>query len=156
MLVGVEAAKTKYVIMAESDNLQPPDYFTFRPPVEDKFYVAMPIWVLFALRGKGHVYATKPRGSESSMVSGRDYLARSLEKMLEGKEMWVEHGETGQEFPYLWHVGGKPEYFTLSAPVITIKTDRQLHRKTPHLTDSYTRDLPYWGNSNELLKAYAL
>jgi hypothetical protein len=156
MQVGAMAAKTKYVCTAEADNLYPPEFFHFRPPQEDTCYVARPLYVLFAQRGKARVYCEKPRGSESAMIVNRDLLINSIDMMLKGRPKWSEVGGTGKEFPYLFHVAGKYEAFYLSTSVVTIKTDHSLHRKTPHDIATKTRELPYWGKSADLLEAFSV
>src|SRR3989304_6181792 len=46
VLIGCEAAKTPFIISAESDCLYPPDYFTFRPKRDDVCYRNSNLYVM--------------------------------------------------------------------------------------------------------------
>jgi hypothetical protein len=149
MQLGVMEAKTKYVSVAESDTLYPVDLFDFIPPSDDTFYIAKPFYVLFNQRGTKRVYAEKPKSSESAMVVNRDFLLSRMDEMFQGKEQWdVNHQ------PMLVH-RKKIEFFTVSYPVVSFKTDQNMHRKSPHNTRSYCLDLPHWGNVHQLIKDYS-
>lgn len=154
MQLGAIEAKTKYVIMAEADELYPEEYFKMKPEKEDLFTAYMPLWVLFAQRGKRRVFAPKPRGSESTMATGRDFIIQCIDKILQGRSIWSPNGEPGNQFPHLWLMG-KHVYHYGIIPAVSVKTDTQLHRKTPHLSP-YTKDIPYWGNADELLCRFGL
>ena len=155
MQIGVQEAKTRYVCTAESDCLHPKEYFHFQPPTDDAFYVIMPLYVLFAQKGRAKYFAPKPRGSEGAMVVSRDYLLRALGDMLSGKGMWSEPYENPElkNFTWLLH-HGKRASFQSSISAITIKTDWQLHPKTPHDTHTKLSELPYWGDAHALLRKY--
>lgn len=152
-LIGVKEAKTRFVCNHEADCLHPKEYFNFVPPTDDAFYVSEPLYVLFAQRGKSKFYCLKPRGSEGSMVVNREYLIDALERMLDGRPMWSKPYEYPEGFQYLLYLGKRRKFIT-SIPSVSIKTDTQLHRKTPHSSASRTRELPYWGNSSDLIRKY--
>ena len=155
MQIGVAAAKTRFVCPAESDILYPPEYFTFRPPRDDTFYLAMPLWVLFAQRGGGKVYCRKPHGSESSMVVNRDLLLSRLDVMLANLGQWGDQDADGDKLPWMLDKRlTRRDHFQLSTGVVTFKTDQNLHRKTPHDVLSKTRELPYWGTATDLIARY--
>jgi len=151
MQIGAQAIHTRFVCLAESDYLQPPEYFAFAPPRDDTFYYVMPLWVAFCQRGKKRLYCKKKRGSEGAMHVGRDFLLHSLETMLAGQPQWAHARGRGMEIPlpYMFKLGPAIP-FVVPAPVITFKTDAQLHRRTPHELESRTSDLPYWGNIHDL------
>jgi hypothetical protein len=152
--IGAMEAKTRWVCTAEADFLYPRSYFEFCPPEDDVAYLAAPLYVLFHQRGRAKVYAEKPRLSEAAMVIGRDCLVDAVETTLTGYGMWGLGSANGETFPYLLNVVGKRARFVLDAPVVTFKTDRNMHRRTPHNTRSYARELPYWGNSRELIRRF--
>jgi hypothetical protein len=151
LLIGAAHAKTKYICTAEADHLYPREYFRFRPRRENVAYIADPLYVLFAQRGKAKMYALKPRGSESSMIVGRKKLMAAIEKILTGLNEWGS--KSAEEFPFLLH-HIRHSRFEMSAPAITFKTDKNMHRRTPHDTESRTRYLPYWGTSHGLINKY--
>lgn len=148
MQIGTLEAKTKYVSMAESDTLYPPDLFDFVPPRDDTFYIAKPFYVLFNIRGIKRLYAEKPKSSESAMVVCRDLLLKRMDTIFLGREQW----DTNHQ-PALVH--REPiEFFQVSYPVVSFKTDQNMHRKSPHDTKSYCTELPHWGNVYKLIKEY--
>ena len=149
--IGAREADTKFICPAEADYLYPKEYFEFRPPREDIAYTAHPLYVVFAQRGKGKVFCEKPRGSEAAMVIGRQCLIDTLEFMLKDVGTWGL--ADANDFPWFFRVTRR-ERFLLDIPLITFKTDRNMHRRTPHDPQSKTRELPYWGNSRELVTKY--
>lgn len=152
LLIGVTEAKTRFVCTAESDFLYPKDYFEYIPKMDDIFYMAMPLYVLFAQKGVPQKFYSKPNGSESAMVIGRDFLIKKMNELFCGKEMWVTK-ETRGHFPKYLHGHEKSSYFYPSFPIVTFKTDSNMHRKTPHKGNG-VNELPGWGSSNDLIRRY--
>jgi len=146
--IGVEKARTKYVCVGEADGLYPPDYFAFRPPRADTFYVAAPLYVLFAQRGRMKRFHPKA-SSEAAMIVSRDMACRWLERMYRGLPQW----NTADDFIWLLRHCTK-DTATLNCPVVTIKTDHNMHRKTPHSVHHYEMSLPYWGSASDVLARY--
>jgi hypothetical protein len=153
MLIGARAAETHFVCITEADELYPREYFQFRPEREDCFYCAEPLYVLFAQRGIIRVYARKPYSSESCMHCSRELLVNRLEQCLSGLPEWGMLDTTGEHFPNIFgrYRGRIP--FVLPTPVITIKTDRQMHRRTPH-AEGYLREVPYWGIGSDVVDRF--
>lgn len=155
--IGVEASTTRYVCPAESDYLHPMEYFTFKPPTDDSFYIAQPLYVLFAQRRRYQGFAHKPEGSEAAMVVNRDFILRMLSKMFNGRrynkeDHWITK-DIRQNLPYLFKQG-KCEYFNMSVPLITFKTDENMHRRTRTVHESRVNELPYWGSAERLIRRY--
>ena len=147
--IGALEAKTKYVCPCESDFLYPPEYFTFKRPKDDIFYLIMPLYVLFAQRGMKKYFAKKERGSEACMVVNRDHLLKRMDAMFKGHDMW------GPVEEIIWLLRGcARELVFIDKPIITFKTDNNMHRRTPHDVKDRLLDLPYWGNAHELIKEY--
>lgn len=147
--LGCEKARTKYVCAAEADCLYPPEYFAFRPPRDDVFYLAMPLYVLFAQRGKAKRFNLKERASECAMIMNRDLALRRLEQMYRGLPEWNPVDE------FIWFLRNQlKEHVELPKPIITLKTDRNMHRKTPHQQGTRITELPYWGTAHEVLARY--
>jgi hypothetical protein len=147
--IGASEAKTQYIAPAEADFIYPKEYFEFRPPSDDRFWVAKPLYVLFSQRGYGKYFALKPRGSEAAMVVARDLLLKRMEQMFRGLDLW---GPLEEE---IWLLRRQPQdTFTLETPVITFKTDRNMHRKTPHDVDSRVKFLDPLGEAHDLIKEF--
>jgi len=151
--IGAIEAKTKFVCTSESDFLYPKEYFRFIPKREDILYRQMPMYVLFAQRGKARVYCPKRRGSFAAMIVGRDAVINGIEKILDGFGMWGPADESDHKLPDLFRVM-KRSSFTTSIPSVSFKTDDNMHRKTPHYAEGRTRYLPYYGYGTDLVRRY--
>jgi hypothetical protein len=151
--IGAKEAKTKFVCTAEADFLYPKEYFCFVPERENVAYRQLPMYVLFALRGKVRVYCPKLSGSFGAIVVGRDAIIRTLDKVLDGFGMWGEADESDHKLPNVFRIMKRSSFVT-SIPSISFKTDNCMHRKSPYNKRLVTRDLPYWGNGTELVKRY--
>lgn len=153
--IGAQAATTRFVCPAEADCLYPPDYFRFRPPRDDTFYLARPLYVLFNQRGKAKCYVRKPRGSESTMVCGRQVLIDRIEEILAPLDYWGPCSANGEGWEYLLaRRKVRKDGFEMGAPAVTFKTDQNMHRRTPHDVNSKTREIPYWGKAKDLIRKY--
>lgn len=152
MQIGAAIAQTKYVCIAESDSLYPTEYFHFRPTKNRVAYLAEPLYVLINQRGKAKVYYVKPRGSESAMFINRLFLINLIQDLLKQEKFWGN--KDASELPRFLLSNIKTERFKLENPIVTIKTDRQMKRRTPHLPETKTRKVAYWGSSDEMLKRY--
>jgi len=156
MLIGLEMATTKWACLAVADSAYPPEYFQFRPPREDTFYIAKPLWVFFAQRGKARKFVNKPRGSELAMVCSRRLLIeriRTILKPIGGS--WGPHGSGDKSWPYLiYDEAVRKDRFQLDSPCITVKTDNQMHRRTPHRKSSATNEIPYWGTVEQFVERF--
>ena len=151
--IGAMNADTKFVCSAEDDVLYAPDYFTFRPPREDAFYIAHPMYVLWTQRGKMHAFGLKQQGSESTVIVGRKYLIDMIDGMLEGLEKWNPIMEKHGSIPLLFK-NANLEHFSTSVPSVTFKSDQDMHRRTFYKKGSIVREIPYWGNAQDLIRKY--
>ena len=152
-LIGAKAAKTKYVCSAESDFLYPKAFFKFRPERENIIYLAVPVYILFAQKGKKTIYSPKKVSSEGCLIVGREYIISLLEGMLEGQPEWRYETNGDRLIPHLLKVG-ETDTFELEQPIITFKTDNNMHRRTPHEYKNKTESMPYWGNAKDLRRKY--
>jgi len=156
LLIGCEVATTKWVCLAVADSVYVPEYFDFRPPREDVFYFAKPLWVFFNQRGHRRRFANKPLGSELAMVCSRRLLIERIRTILEPiGGSWGTHCSGETCWPNLIDRSVvKRERFYLENPCVTVKTDNQMHRKTPHRTSSKTNEVPYWGTVNQFMDRF--
>lgn len=155
--LGVQQAKTKYVCPIEADFLYPPAYFQFEPPRDDTLYLMNPIYVLWCQKRHVRRFFKKAVGSEGAavgsegaMVVARDYLLKVFDAMLEGCPQWAPDGA---HFHHMLHTGrwGKAQ---IDTPIVTLKTDRNMGRKTPICPQSQTLEIPYWGTVQEMFDRY--
>jgi hypothetical protein len=156
--IGVEAATTRYVCPAEADMLYPPEYFQYRPPTDDAIYCATPVYLLFAKFRKRFGFFPK-RHSEGATSVSREYILRILEEELAGKPLWRDGVEVGPEanddHPGPFRIRKRPRFtVTMDAPIVSIRTATQTHRKTPYRNEGRVSILPYWGAAEDLLRRY--
>ena len=151
LLIGLETATTEWVCTACADSIYVPEYFRFRPPRDDTFYLAKPLWVFFALKNKQRGFANKPMGAELAMVCSRRLLIDRIRTILEPiGGSWGPHGSGETCWPKLMDRSAiRRERFHLDNPCITVKTDDQMHRKTPCRMSTFTNEIPYWGTVDQ-------
>lgn len=149
--IGAMEAKTRFVCTAEADFLHPREYFEFVPNADDTCYIAMPLYVIFTSPRLCNRYYPKPNGSEGSMIVGRDYILGMMDRMLPKDMPWST--DPDRKVYLLSH--GTHEKFHLSVPLVTFKTDRNMHRKTPIVRSRRIGTLPYWGKSRDLVRKYS-
>lgn len=144
--IGVEAAKTKFVISAESDCIYPPDYFEVRPEMDSIPYRNTNIYVQKYRKD----YACKKHTSTFAQVVGRDFYLRRLKYLFEGQPKWsMELTNFPKEI-------GKPLFeefihYKGQNPCLSMKTGRGM-RKHSHTDEIPVYELPYWGNLGKLFR----
>ena len=153
--IGAMEANTKFVCSAEDDVLHAPNFFDFVPPREDTWYISHPMYVLWNLRGKKRAFGLKQQGSEATVIVAKDYLIRMIEDMLQGhgEGLWKREIELHGSIPLLFQ-NCNLEHFNTKVPSVTFKNDEDMHRRTFYKRGSITREIPYWGNSLDLIKRY--
>ena len=148
--IATEAAKTKFVIHAESDCLYPPDYFEFTPPREDIAYRNTNIYVLKYKQG-----FFKKRSSTFAQTVGRDWYLERLNYLFAFKPGLPKWDTTMFSFPKEIKLKflDSYEYFTTKNPCISFKTGRgmRIHTVTK---DIELQEIPYWGSAKEIRNKY--
>jgi hypothetical protein len=130
------------------------------PPKEDVFYFAKPLWVFFVLKGKQKVFVNKPMGSEVAMMCSRRLLIDRVRTILEpiggswGPHCSGEAHEGGVWRKLIDRSQVVRERYYLDVPCITVKTDDQMHRRTPCRMSSATQEIPYWGTVDAFLARF--
>jgi hypothetical protein len=92
VLIGCKEAKTKYVVMCESDCLYPEGYFDFIPPEDskpDEIYTYDNVWLMWDRHNRTRFY--KHGTTAGSLVLNREYYMTLLEDdkptVFEGKKL---------------------------------------------------------------------
>jgi hypothetical protein len=149
-LIGAKAAKTPYIIFAESDFLYPRDYFTFEPPDENECYRHDNVWIVWKDTRFGSYH--KKRVSEGAQICGRELLIEMYEKFFEGLPEWCDATTSLKKKEPLYHYPWK--WFT-GSPCVSFKTGDGLRSMTnteKHIP--HESSLPVWGHVRELRKQY--
>lgn len=146
--LGVLAAKTEFVISAESDCIYPPDYFKYEPKFNDIPYRNTNIYVQ-----KYHKdYACKKTRSTFAQIVGRDFYLSRFDMLFKGQPEWSTElknfpKEIGMNlFDEFIHWEGEN-------PCVSFKTGRGM-RKHSNTDEIPVYELPYWGNVKKLRAKY--
>jgi len=153
VLIGCEAAKTKFVIFAEADCLYPQDYFAFKPEREDICYRNANTYLLGLRRD---YFYKKNEGGTWAQIIGRDFYIKRLRELFEGAPKWSieeknfpkERGKGEDIF-----TAAQIKRFETANPCVSIKSGRGM-RHYSHSERIPIYELPYWGSGKEFRKTY--
>lgn len=152
--IGAAAAKTRYVCAAEADFLYPPEHFQFIPREDDVVYVSSNLYMLSCMHKRSRSFVPK-RPTEGAIMSNRDHLIKLIDRQLSGVGLWSYKPDVGGDYalPHIFSLG-KVEVFTTPVPLVTFKTDNNIHRKAPIMRGRWIQELAPWGNAHELIDRY--
>lgn len=161
-LLGVKAAKTKYVAMAEDDVLYSPEHFKRRPVNEDTFAYNLGYWSIHTWDEPVFTHKAGGRRNLHSLICTREAFIEAMEerfaKYPDGTQdigIWAEPGK------YEKHLGvtERPtETFYTNPPNImfvhqTALAYNHLGRRK-RLGEFRATELPYWGTAKEIRSLY--
>lgn len=150
MQIAARESKTRFVCTAESDFVYPDEYFTFHPERDDTLYMLVPVWILYARSHSPNAFYRKCHGSEGAMFASRRLIIERVDQILSG-HLWSE-SDTAKKNQFPSKV--RKEYVDIGVPIVTFKTDNQLHRKSGIDVDSKTKFLKSIGSAAELTKRW--
>jgi len=151
VLIGCEAATTKFIISAEADCLYPPDYFTYRPPRDDVCYRNTNLYVMPDRRS---FFFHKKEGATHAQIIGREFYIKRLKELFEGAPMWsAEEKNFPRERGFGIDVFKSIEHYATDNPVFQIKTHRGMRYYT-HSDRTPLPSIPYWGDGKVIRKKY--
>lgn len=144
--IGAEHAQTRFLVVCEADFLYPPQWFQFTPDRDDAYYYPAECWILW--RAKAAFFRKNMK--QLTGVVNRDHLLR----LLDGLQA-EDHPEAGQSGSFLIHYLAKtPQVEFDAGSVVTLKTDRQMHVKSPHSKQGRALCLPVWGTPEDVWKRF--
>ena len=166
ILLGAQAAKTKYVAMAEDDMLYHPSHFAYRPPDDATFSYNINKWSIFSWL-KPPIFSYRVRKLMNSLIVTRDALAKTLEERyakyptlesIPPKLFKLYWGEPGRFENHLDITPVTTEEFSSPAPNIMFSTSEalgflDLGLRKAHNSIRADRVEP-WGTAAEVLKLY--
>lgn len=145
--IALQNVRTPYVLVAESDFLYPPDYFSFEPKEMGKCYRYNGVWVLY---DKADEFILKGR-SDGSQLMDREMWLDIINRWLDKDRMWSDGREPKRKTPQVRM--NDERYMWSGNPIITFKTQNNITRKTK-TTGITSKELPYWGTVEEVRKIY--
>ncbi len=137
LLIGVKAAKTKYIACCEDDTLYVPEHFEYEPP-DNKFGYNLNHWHL-----RSDIYFYRGHKIQSMCIAPTELMTKVLEKRLE--EYTVDAVE-GRRM-----AGIKDVVFNTKIPPITFR-HKYSQSGIPRIPERYKKalELPYWGKAPDL------
>ena len=155
--LGAKAAKTPFVISAESDCIYPKEYFQFIPPEVNKAYRLDNVFILDREGG-----FRRKAYSECGQIAGRDYLIKSIDTFYDGMGQWSTKKERGHRLRYLFGsyraLKDAPwSFFHTKVPIVNVKTGNGLHvvTRVNYLEES-VMELPHWGSADKMRRELGL
>lgn len=145
--IALQNTKTPYVLVAESDFLHPPDYFSFEPKEIGKCYRYNGVWVLY---DKADEFILKGN-SDGSQLMDRDLWLTMINEWLDKNRMWSDGGDPKRQTPQMRI--REERYMWSGNPIITFKTKNNITRKTQTIGIT-AKELPYWGTVEEVRKIF--
>jgi hypothetical protein len=143
LLIGAKKATSDFVFTVEADCLYPEGYFDFEPTDVNKIYSYDNAWILY----KGRYF--KKDQTHGTLVYGRKYLIKFLEKCLKGLPKWSR-----EKIPFPFYTDHTFEPFT-GEPVVNIRTGQGVNKKSMH-EHRPVEELPYWGKAEDLVRKYEI
>jgi hypothetical protein len=137
LLTGLLAAKTDYAILAKSDCLYPPEYFSFAPSDLDNFYHYSNIWVM------GSKYWQKGY-SEVAVIGGRKHWIEVIQEALKGHRGWKPFESPAPVVALGLHS------WTSENPVIIVRTNNNIRFPSVQRNVLPKTNLPFWGIVSDL------
>lgn len=140
LLKGLQAAGTENAIIAESNCIYPPEYFSFSPPTNNTLYQYTNVWTL------GNNF-WKKRFLTGAQACNRKYWISTIKAALEGQKGWKEI-----DVPTVFKNADRLTWNSES-PVVRLIT--------PNTTEKYAnlhrrafpkKSLPFWGQATDLKK----
>ena len=157
MLIGVKAATTPYVVLAEADFLYPKDYFSFEPGGADAYRYGN-VWVVFTYK---YAWFFRKAYSEGAQVCKREYVIKRLEEYLHGQPQWHDGpleicDRSGRRKKTPFRMPTETFETFGSVPCVSFKTGRGVRWMTDVMrgVGTHSRHLPYWGHVVDLIQTY--
>ncbi len=151
ILIGAEAAKTKYVLCAEDDALYNTEHFNYRPS-EDTFAYNVNRWMVH-----GDIFFHRNRINMSMGIAPTELMVDTLTKrfakfpQLLPREQLAGFGEPGRFENKLGLPTVKMETFVTQTPTLVFNHRPSVGGVRKLLTRDVVKDeLPYWGKASEI------
>ncbi len=151
--VAAQIATSEWVCVCEADTLYSPEFFRFQPTDTGTYYYPESGHVIW--KGTNVYYQKNLR--ELTGVVGRKHLLSLLDTLQrKHQEIGWPH-KTGSpntmRIDKIVASSGKTQSVDLG-PVVTIKTGRGMHLRSPRSRRNNCRSLPVWGEARQMWRTY--
>jgi len=141
LIIGAKAAKTRFVTVGESDFLYPKEFFEFVPPRDDTFYYPDEVYLLWAHRTRFF----RKNIREILSVTNREHFISVLERVQSSKFLNITHKISKYT---------KQDTFKTDIPLVTFKTRKGMHWRSPYSSHGHKTELPFWGKASDVIRKY--
>lgn len=161
-LIGVKAADTKYIAIAEDDVLYSPEHFKKRPSRPDIFAYNIACWSIYTWSDPA-IYSYSGRRNHGMLICERDLYIQAFEERFtkytdESKinnAIWAEPGKYERQLGVTVH---PTELFYTDPACVMFTHPKGLSYTTlgmkKRLAPIRAYDIPYWGRAAEIVKLY--
>lgn len=153
VLLGAIEAKTHYVALAEADCLYPKEHFRYVPKDDRIFWYDRNVWIL-----SENGFTECRRTSIAGITVNREKLIRSIDRSLQGRELWYPE-DTKRNLPKAYKRHGWHSCWT-EQPIVTINHKNGLHpiHEPVKGENKYFREISYdtvdelfpWGKAKDI------
>ena len=151
ILIGARLATTPFVTYAEADCLYTPEYFKFIPEDINETYKCDNLYILNEWGvGEYSGFYQKEIGT-FAQISGREYLIKEIEHLLEGRPMWDTRHRNERPLELFRRCRWK--LFHIDNPIISLKTGNGMSNHT-RIIEPPVDEIPYWGSADKIRKEY--
>lgn len=137
--IAAELATTPFVAVCEADTLYPPRFFQFRSKRRDTYYFPRNGYITWHSNHRHNYYGKSLK--QLTGIVGRDVLLRLLDEL----QQWEDDDSSKWLLNYMAR-NVRTRTVNLG-PVVTLKTDRGMHSRSPFMRHSKTKYLPVWGSA---------
>ena len=166
IMIGVQAAKTKFVATAEDDTIYPREHFEAHIP-DGYLGYNLNKWSIFTWTNPQIFSKRKGRRTMNTMIGSRDLLSKTLEERYSKYPVLEEippdiikyyWGEPGRFEDHLGISKVPNIEFESSIPVVAFSTPEALAylglgRRKAH-DPNQTEEIPYWGKASDIIRIY--
>lgn len=162
-LLGVKAAETKYIAIAEDDILYSPDHFTKRPRHEGVFAYNIACWSIYTW-SEPPIFSYTGRRNHGMLICERDLYIKAMEERFSKftDDAQINHAVWAEPGKYESQLGVTPQqtevFYTDPANVMFTHPkglSMQTLGKRKRLAPIRAYEIPHWGRAEAVVKLYA-
>lgn len=161
ILIGIQAANTEFVALAEDDVLYHKDHFSRYRPSKGVFGYNLNKWSIYTW-SKTPIFSHKHRRTNLSLICHREDLIEALKERLlvveENLELLPYLAEPSRYESQLKITHRVAEKFFSKTPIVVFSHPEAIHydmvgeRKALGELQAY--EIPYWGKAEDVIKYY--
>ncbi len=169
ILRGSQAAKTKYVAMAEDDILYSSEHFHTYRPEKDRFAYNMGRWSIYTWTHPPVFSFKANRMVVNSLIAKRDMLVAAMEERFARARELIAQGKKEEDINHHWGDPGRYEKLL----GVTVRETEEFWSSVPNIVfthpdaigygvlgsrkklgDLRAYEIPFWGRAEDILRLW--